>query len=436
MTPRSWTGLWLVLLLAPTLAAQTAEPRNLLSRDLPEWLDLGFGMRTRVENRGGLNYQDPFDDKFLLNRARVDVAVRPSQRWRVRAQFQDSRSGGLAEGRSRTGTDGPFDIRQLYVEAGAAEGEQGWGLKLGRQLLIFGDERILAERDWNNISPGWDGARLGYGRGEDRVDLFLAAQVQNDPDDLDPALTGSRIAGFYATVGSLLPGIRIEPYWYFNERPRIGGIIFDKEAGIHSFGARVLGRFLKKADYVAELTGQRGHSPERRQRAWSGYGELGLKPWDSSWEPRLFAIYEHASGDGDPNDRTVGTFDSGLGKRHGHLGAADAVGRSNLRTLETGLEAAPVPSLLLRCAYHRFRVDSRRDGVYRINGLLAVAPPAGGATASKIGDEIDLVLEWTPRRDWLVEGGFGFFFAGPYLEQAVEEPPRRDILYLSIEWSL
>ena len=117
-------------------------------------------------------------------------------------------------------------------------------------------------------------------------------------------------------------------------------------------------------------------------------------------------------------------------------GAADAVGRSNLRTLETGLEAAPVPSLLLRCAYHHFRVASRTDGVYRINGLLAVPPPAVGATASKIGDEIDLLLEWTPRSDWLVEAGFGLFFAVPYLEQALEEPPRRDILYLSIEWSL
>ena len=436
MASRFLICLWLAACWAPTLAGQEVQQRNLLSQDLPKWLEFKFTMRTRMEQRGGLSFPAPFDDGFALNRARFDAEITPSQSWRVHFQLQDSRSLGLADGRSRTGTDDPIDFRQFYLEAGAEESEQGWRVRLGRQLLIFGGERIIAERNWNNVAPGWDGARVGYVRGEDGVDVFAAAQVEADPDDVDPALAGSRIGGFSGTIGSVLPGSRIEPYWFFNERPRIGGVVFERQAGIHTFGARAMGELTSTTDYGLEWTGQRGHAPGLRQRGWSGYSELGVRPWDSGWQPRFFGIYEYASGDADPGDGVVGTFDSGLGKRHSHLGAADAVGRSNLRNFETGVEAAPGRTVLLRLAYHNFRVASRTDAVYRTNGLLAVAPPEGGATASRIGDEVDLILEWAPRKDWSLEGGLGLFFAGPFLEQALEAKPGREILYLSFEWSL
>jgi len=437
MAPRFLPLLWLAVALAPALAAQSPEPRNLLSRDLPEWLDLGVTMRTRVESRRGLNYAAPFDDSSLLNRARFEVAVRPAESWRVFAQLQDSRSVGLAEGRSRTGTDDPVDIRQLWVEAGAEPRREGWRLRLGRQRLIFGDERILAERNWNNVAPTWDGARFALATARDRVDLFAVAQVDNDPDDIDGALSGTRVAGFYGSIGSALDGARIEPYWFYNDRPRISGVLFDSAAGIHTYGARLAGEFAHNADYDLEITGQRGHAVGLRQSGWSGYCELGLRPFERRWKPRLFAIYERASGDRDPGDGRSGTFDSGLGKRHSHLGAADAVGRSNLSTLETGVEAAPSPSLSLRLAYHRFHVASRFDGVYRTNGLIAVRAPEGGASASRIGDEVDLILKWAPPAGWWsLEGGYGRFFAGPFLEDSFDRTVRRSILYISFEWSL
>lgn len=394
-------------------------------------------MRTRVESRHGLNYPAPFDDSYLLNRARFEIGVRPAESWRVFAQLQDSRSAGLAEGRSRKGTDGPADIRQIWLEAGAEPDAEGWRLRLGRQRLIFGDQRIIAERNWNNVAPTWDGARFALTKGRNRVDLFAAAQVDNDPDDIDGALTGARTAGFYGSIGSALDGASIEPYWFFNDRPRISGVLFDSAAGIHTYGARVVGELALNTDYDLEFTGQRGHAAGIRQSGWSGYCELGVQPFEGRWTPRVFAIYERASGDRDPGDGKSGTFDSGFGKRHSHLGAADAVGRSNLSTLETGVEAAPSATVSLRLAYHRFHVASRFDGVYRTNGLLEARAPAGGASGSKIGDEIDLILKWRPPEGWWsLEGGYGLFFAGPFLEESLDRTVQRDILYVAFEWSL
>ncbi|MBI1356133.1 MAG: hypothetical protein GC160_17470 [Acidobacteria bacterium] len=420
---------------APEPDAQSNPPRNLLSRELPAWLDLGVNVRTRVERRDGLSFQAPFTDGLLLNRARFEAAVKPSQRWRVRLQLQDSRSAWLDPSRSRTGTDNPLDIRQLHLEVGAEDGD-GWQARMGRQLLIFGKERVLAERNWNNVSPSWDAVRVGYGRGGDRIDAFAASQVQNDPGDVDAALSGADIAGFYAAVGSLLPHGRIEPYWFYNDRPRMQGVLVAHDAGVHTFGARAGGTVGAHWDYDAELTCQRGHAPQVSQRGWLGYAEVGFQPTEKHWGPRLFTVYEEASGDKDPNDGRVGTYDAGFGKRHSHLGEADAVGRSNLRTLESGVETTPAQALQLRVVYHHFRTARRRDGLYSTNGLLAVAAPVGRVSSSRIGDEVDLLMEWSPNRVWLLEGGVGRFFPGAWLQQALGSAPQRGIVYVSLEWTL
>ena len=248
-------------------------------------------------------------------------------------------------------------------------------------------------------------------------------------------MASADIAGFYAALGSLAPGMRIEPYWFYNDRPRMQGVIVD-ETPAYTFGTRLEGRWGEGWDYDAELAGQRGHAPGLDQCGWLGHAGVGYQSGRTPWTPRMFAAYEQASGDRNLLDGRIGTWDAGFGRRHRNLGEADAVGRSNLKALESGVECWPIKAVLVRLSYFHFRTAQRAGGLYGTNGLVAIPPPASRPGSSRLGDELDLHFEWSPNRVWFLEAGLARFVSGAWLEQTAGRVARRDIAYLSVRWKL
>ena len=52
------------------------------------------------------------------------------------------------------------------------------GLTLGRQVLNYGDNRLVADSNWGNFGRTFDGAKLRYEKkGLGRFDLFAARPV-------------------------------------------------------------------------------------------------------------------------------------------------------------------------------------------------------------------------------------------------------------------
>ena len=132
-----------------------------------EQLCLDLQERARVEIRDN-NYDffnghnDINDDTWLLNRFRLGVLWKPASWLRFYVQGQDSREfeskrpnipGAMgAEG------DDNFDLRQAYVEIGSPDFPLT--LRAGRQLLLYGDERLIGTTDWNNFSRSFDAVKL------------------------------------------------------------------------------------------------------------------------------------------------------------------------------------------------------------------------------------------------------------------------------------
>ena len=107
----------------------------------------------------------PTDDNWLLQRFRLGVAIKPTDWLKIYAQAQDSREinsdrpdfPGLlgAEG------DDAFDLRQGYIEIGNPK-EFPLTLKAGRQILSYGDERVIGAFDWNNIGRTFDAVKFRW----------------------------------------------------------------------------------------------------------------------------------------------------------------------------------------------------------------------------------------------------------------------------------
>jgi len=97
-------------------------------------------------------------------------------------QMQDAREIGSKRpnvpGSSGSEWDDLFELRQAWMEFGNALSHP-LTLKIGRQTLSYGDERLLGVSDWNNLSRVFDAAKLRWEAEKWSVDLFSASLVDN-----------------------------------------------------------------------------------------------------------------------------------------------------------------------------------------------------------------------------------------------------------------
>jgi hypothetical protein len=115
--------------------------------------DFNSGMRTAT------------DDSWLLNRARIGLQLKPADWLTFDVQGQDSREIGSSRpdipGRLGAEGDNPFDLRQAYTEIGDAKSFP-FSLKVGRQVLLYGDQRLIGPLEWSNLTRTFDAAKLRY----------------------------------------------------------------------------------------------------------------------------------------------------------------------------------------------------------------------------------------------------------------------------------
>ena len=79
-------------------------------------------------------------------------------------------------------------IRQGYIEIGNAK-EFPLTLKVGRQILSYGDERLIGAFDWNNIGRTFDAAKLRW-RGRITACHFAQCHIRKDDVGRHIALIG------------------------------------------------------------------------------------------------------------------------------------------------------------------------------------------------------------------------------------------------------
>ncbi len=383
---------------------------------IPSWLSLGGEFRTRFESREALGYLNGSDDGYALVRTRVDIGIDAAEWLQFGFQGQDSRAPALRESVGRLGAfeDG-FDVRQAYARIGGSKSPVR--VTVGRQLLSYGDQRLLGAQDWSNTSREFDAVKLELQSGQAKIDVFTASVVQNDPGRrINQSLEGNNLHGVYAALGGIVPQSTIEPFvlWQttphsMNELQMRGGL--DR----YTAGVRIWGEGLGPWDYDAAFVRQTGDVADAPIKAWGYYGELGYAI-DSTGKPRLYTKYNFGSGDSDPNDGVTGGFVDVYPSAHRWYGYNDLVGWRNIRNLQLGAEVNPHKRLRLQFDFHSFWLVSARDALYNVGGRLSVAPPESGAADKKVGDEVNATFSLPVSDSVGVTGGIGYMFPGPFVK--------------------
>ena len=390
------------------------------------------------------------DDNWFLQRARLGLTIKPSPWFKIYAQAQDSREinsdrpdfPGLlgAEG------DDAFDLRQGYFEIGNPK-EFPLTLKAGRQILSYGDERLIGAFDWNNIGRTFDAVKFRWEEKTWWVDAFVSTVVvpergsynQSDFFNGNETEREQVFSGLYFNTVALGPQ-SIDLYaLYLHENLKLAA--GDTDFG--TFGVRIKskpGAFAPEApapdgktvadgksalpmkqkpvglDYEFEGVFQTGEVRGLDLTAWAVHTGVGYT-FDTPWLPRVGVGYSYGSGDGDPTDSDIETFQNLFPTNHKFYGQMDVFSWQNIHDLELTTRFQPIKAVSIRADYHAFFLATTDDSWYRANGVATVRPLTPGARNADnyAGSEIDVLVTWSVNKYLTVDTGYSHFFAGSYL---------------------
>ncbi|RME39162.1 MAG: hypothetical protein D6788_06025, partial [Planctomycetota bacterium] len=291
--------------------------------------------------------------------------------------------------------------------------------------------RFVSPLDWANVRRRFDGVKL-FARGKTwDVDLWYVKPVPVQREQRDRFNEQFDFYGVYVTYKGI-PRHGLDVYFFAQDetfdRTNPNGRSGDQDR--YTLGGRFWGR-TGAWDYEAEVAGQWGHWAGDTIQAWSVTLDGGYTFQACPWRPRLGMGFDWASGDDDPFDEIVGTFDQVFPFSHYYLGFLDLVGRQNVTSLNINLSAWPVEKKVkTKLTYHAFWLSETEDALYNAPGAIVRRDPFGGS-GREIGHELDFTLLWKVNVHAKVLLGYSHFWDSDFIRQTtpgISEDP--DLFYI------
>ncbi|MDR0835396.1 MAG: alginate export family protein [Tannerella sp.] len=237
-------------------------------------------IRTRAEYRNGaLNprLENQLPASFINDRARFSIGYKRSN-LQMKLSAQQVGVWGQSPQVDRAGNG--YMLNEAWARLNFS---YGFFAQLGRQLLVYDDERILGALDWNTSGRSHDALKLGWEQDANKLHLILAFN-QND----EKALGGS----YYAAGGQ--PYKTMQSLWYgykTKDNP------FDFSALLLNLGLEGgdAATFKSKVFNIQTLGANVGYAPSKWKIAASLYFQTGKTVADASISAFMASISANGS---------------------------------------------------------------------------------------------------------------------------------------------
>jgi len=350
------------------------------------------------------------DNSYNLLRTRAHIDALYEDKVRVFVEFIDARSS------TQSLTPLPIDVNRAdllnaFAEFGMAEiGGSPVELRIGRQELLYGSQRLISTLDWATTRRTFQGVKGFWHSEKLDVDAFWVQPVIPDPkrfDSVDNTRTfygtwmsykskpGSAIDLYYLGLTSTAPATRGDTNtlgfrWVGDEK---GQFLYDLE-GMYQFGQR----------------GQTNQPISARAATVAAGWRFG----DVCWNPIFWAGYDYASGDRNTPTGDFQSFNQLFPFGHYYLGFADLVGRSNIQDLNFQFSVNPMPFVTLLAQYHMFRLDSEVAPLVSAGGATLRSSPTGRA-GDHVGQEVDFLASILLSQHQSILLGYSHFDTGDFI---------------------
>src|SRR6266478_1419501 len=337
-----------------------------LRADDPLWyLSFGGELRERFEG----NYDPNFgigglgSDSYLLQRVTMLTDVHLGERVRFFAEG----ISGIVAGESYPPPpvqQDPIDLQFAFVDlVPYLTEDERLTLRVGRFGMSFGAGRLVATRAAPNIPFRFDGFEALYSRPGWNVTAFLTQPVK-DSGHIDSEDHSTTFWGIYTTHYFDAPhtlGLDLYYLGIHREDGKYASASGDEHR--HTLGAREFGDW-NHWDLEGEQALQVGSFGNESILAWTAAINAGYT-WDTRWNPRLGLKAGATTGDDNPNDGRVGTFDA-LFFKSGYFNDASLIRPQNIISVHPNLTVQPLPKVTIDGGASPFWRYSRDDAVYAV----------------------------------------------------------------------
>lgn len=395
------------------------------------WVSVGGEQRVRYENWNNFGFGGDNDDDFTLFRTHLHADIHFGDTWRV---FLEGRVNNLdtrdLPGGKRSVLDiDKGDLGNAFVEGKFDTSTSVVTMRLGRQELQYGKQRLASPLDWANNRRLFDGGVLSIkGDSGYKADFFVTAPITVRPDTLTFNKTNDDVifSGMYYTRAV---NEKTSMDAYFFARNNRNGTNNDEDR--YTIGGRYFGKATDAISFDTEFAYQFGEQDATDQdiEAWMFTAEATYAFADTPWNPSVTLGLDYATGDDDPNDSDIETFSHLFPLAHAYLGFTDITARQNIIDYRATVVAWPIEKKLrLRGDLHLLQLASDDDQLYGASGA-----PAGRGIADEddLGTAIDLTALYIFSKHQNVLVGYSHFEAGDYISDTGDD---QDIDFFYTQW--
>jgi hypothetical protein len=312
--------------------------------------------------------------------------------------------------------------------------KEGFWLVAGRQMLNYGEGRLIGTPQWSNLSRTYDEARAGYKFRFAQLEFLLVSPVKIRIAAFNQPVLGDRVWGSYNSFPSVFRKTLLDVYILRHDQNREGGFAGGaKLAGtdrltVNTFGFRAAGPLALGAKFSIEGAWQNGTVGPAQHRGAAWYSNLSRR-WTLAGKPfDLSGEYKYASGTANPKDTTRdGTFDQLYAANHDRFGHEDLFGWRNLHNLRSLGTYGILKTLSVNAMYSNFWLASARDGLYSGSGKSIVRSTTG-LDGRHVGQEADAFVT-LKFHHYTFGSGFGRFFNGEFIQRTT---PRANPNYVYV----
>ena len=349
-----------------------------LSPDDPKtYLSFGADNRVRFEANDVVNFgvSPNRNNDYLISRTEWHVDLHIADQVQVFTQFESDYAPWKT---MLTPADQDvLDLEQAFVTVTEPVGDGTARVRLGRQQMNFDLQRFVSDRDGPNVRQSFDAAWGEYEKGPWKFITFYSQPVQIYNFGAQPFDSYSSGANTFSVVRvqrELFGWATASAYYAYSSQASAKYLSVRGDERRDSIDARFAAK-TNSFDGDLEVMVQTGSIGNDTIRAWAVGSLSGYTFTDIWWTPRLGFQFDAASGDSNPHDNVLQTFNP-LFPNGYYFTLAGYTGYTNLIHIKPSIAVHPTNSLTLAFAVSSLWRETTADAVYT-QGSVPVPGTAG-----------------------------------------------------------
>jgi hypothetical protein len=309
-------------------------------------------------------------------------------------------------------------IQQAFVDFSLSQTQHSsLTLRVGRQEMELGSGRFVDVREGPNVRQSFEGLKLTGCMAGWRVDLFALKPLNDLPAFFEsrPFYHTSFWGGYGTRPISLITGSHAD-FYYFGFRQLAS--VYDQGAGQelrHTLGSRLFGQ-RGRWDYDEEAAYQFGSFGSGNIRAWTADTNTGYRLTGWKWKPRFVLRTDAASGDKNPKNLNLETFNPLFPILRYSPGQEGTIAPANLLDAHPEVDLHPRGNLQVTLDSDFLWRESLYDGIYIPGPVLVVS--GLNSRARYIGDKNGVEIDWLINPHVSYSVYYSNLLGGPFLRQS------------------